>query len=73
MDVLGTDSMAAVDRRLMLASLLKELAPDERMIIIRRYFRHHTQTEIARDMGISQVQVSRLEGKILKRMRARAE
>lgn len=73
MDVLGMDCMAEVDKRLMVSSLLRDLLPEERMIIIRRYFRRHTQTEIARDMGISQVQVSRLEGKILKRMRARAE
>ncbi|MBQ8507034.1 MAG: sigma-70 family RNA polymerase sigma factor [Clostridia bacterium] len=73
MDVIGTDSMGAVDRRLMLRGLLQDLSPEERTIIIRRYFRRHTQTEIAKDMGISQVQVSRLEGRILKRMRARAE
>ena len=72
MDTLGTDPMAEVDSRLMLRSLLQELAPEERSIIIRRYFRHHTQTQIAKDMGISQVQVSRMEGKILQRMRSRA-
>ena len=72
MDTIGTDSMAEVDSRLMLKALLEELAPEERAIIIRRYFRRHTQTQIAKDMGISQVQVSRLEGKILKRMRSRA-
>lgn len=72
MDTIGADTMAEVDSRLMLKALLEELAPEERAIIIRRYFRHHTQTQIAQDMGISQVQVSRLEGKILKRMRSRA-
>lgn len=72
MDVLGTDSMAEVDSRLLLGRLLRELAPEERTIIIRRYFRRHTQTEIAKDMGVSQVQVSRMEGRILKRMRLRA-
>jgi len=73
MDVLGTDSMRDVDQRLTLAALLKELTPQERTIILRRYFSRHTQTEIARDMGISQVQVSRLESRILRRMRMRAE
>ncbi len=72
MDTIGTDCMAEVDRRLELGRLLQELSPEERTIIIRRYFRRHTQTEIARDMGISQVQVSRMEGKILKRMRSSA-
>ena len=73
MDVIGEESMAEVDSRLMLRKLLEELEPSERTIIIRRYFHSHTQTAIAKDMGISQVQVSRMEGKIIKRMRARAE
>ena len=73
MDVIGTDSMMErVDGRLTLARLLGELAPEERSIIVRRYFQSHTQSAIAKDMGISQVQVSRLETRIIKRMRARA-
>ena len=72
MDVLGAEPMAAVDKRLTLAKLLRDLNPDERMLIVRRYFKAHTQTQIARDMGISQVQVSRMESRILKRMRALA-
>lgn len=69
MDVLGTEPMRAVDQRLTLSKLLRDLSAEERTLIIRRYFRSHTQTEIARDMGISQVQVSRMEGRIIKRMR----
>lgn len=73
MDVIGEESMSDVDSRLMLKKLLMDLQPDERTIIIRRYFHAHTQSAIAKDMGISQVQVSRMEGKIIKQMRARAE
>lgn len=73
MDVLGADTMGEVDRRLLLAGLLRRLTDEERALIIRRYFRRQTQSEIAREMGVSQVQVSRLEGKILRRMRAMAE
>ena len=69
MDVIGTECMQEVDQRLMLAKLLRDLEPEERNLIIRRYFMSHTQTQIAKDMGISQVQVSRMEGRILKRMR----
>lgn len=72
MDVIGEERMNDVDSRLMLKKLLQELEPQERAIIIRRYFHAHTQSAIAKDMGISQVQVSRLEGKIIKQMRARA-
>lgn len=73
MDVLGTEPMGRVDNRLTLARLLRDLSEQERAIIVRRYFQSHTQTQIARDMGISQVQVSRMESRILKRMRQRAE
>lgn len=73
MDVIGTETMGEVDSRIMLSRLLRDLSPQERSIIVRRYFHSHTQSAIARDMGISQVQVSRLESRILKRMRMHAE
>ena len=72
MDVLGTEPMAAVDKRLTLAKLLRDLSDEERALIVRRYFKAHTQAQIASDMGVSQVQVSRMESRIIKRMRALA-
>ena len=69
MDVIGTEPMRDIDSRLTLSKLLRDLPDEERPLIVRRYFKSHTQTEIARDMGISQVQVSRLEGRIIKKMR----
>lgn len=72
MDVLGTEPMKKVDARLTLSRLLRDLTDQERAVIIRRYFKAHTQTEIARDMGMTQVQVSRMESRILKRMRGMA-
>ena len=54
------------------SQLLRDLSDEERTLIIRRYFKSHTQSEIARDMGVSQVQVSRMESRILKKMRAAA-
>lgn len=58
---------------MVLKELLSSLEEDEREIIVRRYFRNQTQTQIAQDLGISQVQVSRLEKRILKAMRKRFE
>ena len=55
--------------RILLEDMLKRLAGDERKLICMRYFRDMTQTEIAGEMGISQVQVSRMEKRILKKMR----
>lgn len=55
--------------RMVLGELLKALDRQQREIIIRRYFYNQTQTQIAKLLGISQVQVSRMERKILKEMR----
>lgn len=54
---------------MLLNQLLDSLTDTERELIEMRYFQDKTQTEVAGVMGISQVQVSRLEKKILLRMR----
>lgn len=59
--------------RMVLGQLLNELEKEERQIIYLRYFENKTQSEIGKSLGISQVQVSRLEKKILKRMRDKIE
>ena len=41
----------------------------ERRLIIMRYMQDKTQSEVARVLGVSQVQVSRLEKRILRQMR----
>ncbi len=51
--------------RLALRQCLEELSEDERLLITLRYFRELTQCETARLMGLTQVQVSRKERKIL--------
>ena len=50
---------------------MDKLEARERQIIYLRYFEDKTQTEIARELGISQVQVSRMEKKILRIMRGK--
>lgn len=55
--------------RMVLGELLKALDKKQREIIVRRYFYNQTQTQIAEILGISQVQVSRMERRILKEMR----
>ena len=55
--------------RMVLRELLTELSDKDREIIVRRYYYNETQSQIATRLGISQVQVSRLEKKILKQMR----
>lgn len=56
---------------MLLEQLLEELEEEERKLIKLRYFQDKTQVEVAKRMGISQVQVSRMEKRILIRMRER--
>ena len=58
-----------VINKLLVEELLKDLDGRESEIVKRRYFKEQTQSEIARSMGISQVQVSRIEKAVLTRMR----
>jgi RNA polymerase sporulation-specific sigma factor len=58
--------------KILLEQLLEKLEQKERQLIELRYFQEMTQTETARKLGISQVQVSRLEKKILIRLRKMA-
>ena len=57
--------------KVLLEELLGRLETEERKLIYMRYFQDMTQTEIARQLHISQVQVSRMEKKILKNLRER--
>ncbi len=59
--------------RLVLWDLINQLDTKEKEVIIMRYFGEKTQAQIGKIMGISQVQVSRLEKKILKEMRLKME
>lgn len=52
-----------------LYSVIKDLPNREKKIIILRYFRDMTQKDVANELGVSQVQVSRLENKILEKIK----
>jgi RNA polymerase sigma-F factor len=56
---------------IVLGEVLEMLGEKEKKLIQMRYFEEKTQTEIAKIMGISQVQVSRLEKKILLHIRGK--
>lgn len=57
--------------RLALREIIASLDEKEQEIIRLRYFKDRTQTDIAKELGISQVQVSRMERRILRIMRER--
>lgn len=54
-----------VMNKLLIEKLINDYPERERKIIFLRYFRSKTQTQVAKQLGISQVQVSRIEKKIL--------
>lgn len=59
---------ASLDR-MMLADSLSALEQRERELIVLRFYYDQTQSQIAKRMGVSQVQVSRLEKRILRKMK----
>lgn len=67
----GTENMV-VDK-LLLEKLLQELTERERKILLLRFYRDKTQSEIASAMGVSQVQISRIINKSLEKLRMYAD
>ena len=63
------DETSILINRLALATLIKDLEKRDKEIIMLRYYKEKTQSEVARILGITQVQVSRLEKRILLNMR----
>lgn len=63
------DEVAKMLDRVAITSALKDFSQRDREIVYLRYFRQRTQAEVAKKLNISQVQVSRLEKKILLRLR----
>ena len=52
-----------------LKQIIGRLKPKERQVIWMRYFQDKTQTEVAKEIGVSQVQVSRIEKKVIEFLR----
>lgn len=66
---LSTDPSDGMLNKIMLNEALKSLPEREKKIVLLRYFRDKTQAEIAKELNISQVQVSRIENKVLESLR----
>lgn len=64
-DMIPDDSEAAWFDKIALQDAIDRLNERERLIVYLRYFKDQTQAEVAKRLGISQVQVSRLEKKII--------
>jgi len=73
-DVLGSEeSSKAILDHVALREAMAKLDPREQTVIIRRFFKDDTQSNIARDLGVSQVQVSRIEKAALLKLRGAME
>lgn len=65
----GKDEQTEITNRLAIKNLINELDDKEKEIIMLRYYKQKTQMQVSKIMGITQVQVSRIERKILDNMR----
>ena len=66
--IVGEDHANLVDN-IVLHNMLQSLQDREKKVILLRYFRNATQSEVAKRLNISQVQVSRIEQRVLERFR----
>lgn len=71
LDTLSTkiDEAENITNKLALKKLIENLNERDKQIILLRYYKNKTQTQVAKILGISQVQVSRIEKKILDSMK----
>lgn len=69
MDQIADDTEKTWFDKLTLRDAIQRLTEREQLIVYLRYFKDQTQSEVAERLGISQVQVSRLEKKIIARMK----
>lgn len=65
----GTDEASIIVDKICVKELIDNLENREKEIILLRYYKEKTQSEVAKILGITQVQVSRIERKILGNMR----
>ena len=65
----NVDEAETLTNKLTIKEIITNLEQREKEIILLRYYKNKTQTEVAKILGISQVQVSRIEKKILNSMK----
>ena len=69
-DMLSMDSFDSIEERLTIHSMLSRLPENDRNLILSRYFQCMTQREIGEATGKTQVQVSRMESRIIKQLKS---
>lgn len=67
----GMDEASMIINKISVKELIENLDTREKEIILLRYYKEKTQTEVAQILGITQVQVSRIEKRILTNMKSK--
>lgn len=67
--VKSTEDEERIINKITVRNILDRLSKRERQVLVLRYFKGKTQAEIAPILGVSQVQVSRIEKKVIERIR----
>lgn len=67
------DEANLITNKIAINKMIENLEPRDKEVILLRYYKDKTQTDVAKILGISQVQVSRIEKKILGKMRKELE
>lgn len=67
----GKNEEEIITNKMVVNQLINELQDRDKEIILLRFFKEKTQTEVAKILGISQVQVSRIERKVLNEMKSK--
>jgi RNA polymerase sigma-B factor len=65
----GDTGLSAAEARIMLAPAVRALPERERHVLYLRFFRQHTQQQIAEEIGVTQMQVSRILSRVLSELR----
>ena len=65
------DEANVLTNKLCIQQVINNLKDNEKQVILLRYYKGKTQTEIAKIMGITQVQVSRIEKRVLENMKVK--
>ena len=70
--IIGADeeNFLIIENHDFLCDAMRKLTPEEKKLIFNRYYKNKSQKEIAAEMGVSQMQVSRLERKVLGKLKS---
>ena len=71
MDMTASSEKISKEQMLDLKEAFKYLSNDEKYLLVNRYYKDFTQSEIAKELGVNQVYVSRLEKKALSKMKSK--